>query len=94
MTRSSETNRNGEFEKDRAGRNPGPLWARARAERVNDRAAQAIVAGVECRTGYGAPFDVFHLQVRNTLSLIGVSNLGHVNMTVIWLLLSIVFSLG
>jgi len=54
MTGSSETNRNGETEKDRTGRDPGPFRARTRAGRVNDRTAQAIVAGVESRLDEGA----------------------------------------
>lgn len=94
MTGSSETNRNGETEKDRVGRNPGPLWASTRAERVNDRATQAIVAGVESRLDDGAPSMFSTSKVRKALYLFWISVSNHVFAVRIRLLLSIAISPG
>lgn len=73
MTGSSVTNRNGETEKDLVGSGPGMRWARTRAERVNDRATQAIVAGVDLRgcVGGSAFFRCFPpSSIQSTLVLL------------------------
>ena len=67
MTGSSETNRNGETEKDRVERIPGPLWARNLAERGNARAAEAMVARGKLEAGDRSMSMFSDLQVRFAL---------------------------